>query len=104
MPELQVGLSKGSLTGLKAVVTGAAQGLGLGIAEQLARDGAHVTIADIQLDKARTAAKALCERGLNVAAGGLDVAQSAEVERFFAAFARDHGRLDILVNNAGVGQ
>ena len=45
--------SSGNLDGLIAVVTGAAQGLGLGIAEQLARDGATAIIADLQRDKGR---------------------------------------------------
>jgi NAD(P)-dependent dehydrogenase (short-subunit alcohol dehydrogenase family) len=92
------------LDGLTAVVTGAAQGLGLGIAEQLARDGARVTIADLQMEKATAAAETLREEGLTVDARRLDVAQSQDVEQLFESFARDHGRLDILVNNAGVGQ
>jgi NAD(P)-dependent dehydrogenase (short-subunit alcohol dehydrogenase family) len=96
--------AKGSLSGLQAVVTGGAQGLGLGIAEQLARDGAHVTIADIQVDKAQAVADERRRRGLGIDAARLDVSQSAEVDDFFANVVRDHGRLDILVNNAGVGQ
>ena len=48
-----------SLDGLIAVVTGAAQGLGLGITEQLARDGATAIIADLQHDKGRTEAARL---------------------------------------------
>lgn len=48
--------SSGNLDGLIAVVTGAAQGLGLGITEQLARDGATAIIADLQRDKGRTEA------------------------------------------------
>ena len=48
-----------SLDGAIAVVTGAAQGLGLGTVEQLARDGATAIIADLQLDKAQTAATQL---------------------------------------------
>jgi NAD(P)-dependent dehydrogenase (short-subunit alcohol dehydrogenase family) len=104
MPPSQVKFTNGALSGLTAVVTGAAQGLGLGIAERLAGEGANVTIADIQLDKARAAADSLRRRGLEVDTGRLDVSQSAEVDGFFAAFARDRGRLDILVCNAGVGQ
>lgn len=94
----------GALVGFNAVVTGAAQGLGLGIAEQLGRDGAMVAIADVQLDKAQAAAQALRDQGLAVEAERLDIAQSADVDRFFDAFAQRRGRLDILVNNAGVGQ
>src|SRR5689334_10435499 len=96
--------TSGSLGGLTAVVTGAAQGLGLGIAERLARDGAAVTVADVQGDKAESAAEALRAKGLDVRAAALDIGDSAAVGRFFDGFARSHGRLDILVNNAGVGQ
>lgn len=87
-----------------AVVTGAAQGLGLGIAEALARRGATVVIADLQLDKASAAAEALCRGDLAVRAVELNIADSASVARCFQQVVETHGRLDILVNNAGVGQ
>ena len=93
-----------SLDGAIAVVTGAAQGLGLGTVEQLARDGATAIIADLQLDKARTAATQLQQQGLKVEAAQLDVTDSTAVNAFFKDLAAARGRLDILVNNAGVGQ
>lgn len=93
-----------SLDGLIAVVTGAAQGLGLGIAEQLARDGATVIIADLQLEKATVSANTLREQGLNVHAAHLDISDSTQVTTFFENVVGEHGRLDILVNNAGIGQ
>ncbi|MBI2503670.1 MAG: SDR family oxidoreductase [Candidatus Latescibacteria bacterium] len=92
------------LGGQIAVVTGAAQGLGLGIAAQLARDGAAVVIADLQEEKAWAAATGLQEQGLAVQAGHLDVADSDQVKVFFDQVISQRGRLDILVNNAGVGQ
>jgi NAD(P)-dependent dehydrogenase (short-subunit alcohol dehydrogenase family) len=92
------------LDNLVAVVTGAAQGLGLGIAEQLARRGAAVIMADRQVAKARLEASRLQEQGLNIQAAGLDITDSAGVTAFFQQIASEHGRLDILVNNAGVGQ
>ena len=94
----------GGLSGLVAVVTGAAQGLGLAISERLARDGATVVMADVQQEKAETEANRLREDGLNVHAALLDVADSDGVRAFFDTVADQHGRLDILVNNAGVGQ
>ena len=87
-----------------ALVTGAAQGLGLGIVEQLARNGATVIIADLQLEKAQTEADKLQAQNLEVSAAALDVTDSAAVDALFDALAAEHGRLDIVVNNAGVGQ
>jgi len=98
------GSTSGSLDGSIAVVTGAAQGLGLAMAAQLARNGATVIMADLQLEKAEAEAETLREEGLAVQARYLDVANSGEVEAFFGDVVEGFGRLDILVNNAGVGQ
>ncbi len=93
-----------SLDGSLAVVTGAAQGLGLAMAGELARCGAQVIIADLQLEKAREEAERLRNQNLQVSAAPLDVTDSAAVSAFFEALAGEHKHLDILVNNAGVGQ
>lgn len=98
------GMSPNSLDGLVAVVTGAAQGLGLEIAHQLARNGASVIIADLQLEKAQLIASELRENGLIVKAANLDITDSSSVANFFGQAADEYGRLDILVNNAGIGQ
>ena len=71
------------LDGLIAVVTGAAQGLGLGIAEQLAINGATVIIADLQADKAEIEANQLQKNGLCVNGAYLDVTDSKGVTAFF---------------------
>ena len=97
-------ISPYSLNGLVAVVTGAAQGLGLEIASQLAHNGATVIIADVQLEKARATAGQLRANSLKVQAAYLDITDSSGVTSFFEQAAGEHGRLDILVNNAGVGQ
>ena len=92
------------LDGQIAVVTGGAQGLGLGIARQLASDGANVVIADRQEDKAREEAARLQEEDLTVRAVALDITDSAEVTSFFAELVAEEERVDILINNAGTGQ
>jgi len=74
-----------------ALITGAAQGLGLGIAKELASRGTHVIIGDIQLTKAKAAAQEL-----NGEAVELNIADSASVNRCFEQI----GQLDILINNA----
>ena len=92
------------LDGLTAVVTGSAQGLGLGIVEQLAINGAKVIIADLQVEKAKIEASQLQEKGLNVDGIFLDFTDSKGVKTFFNRIVDNHKRLDILVNNAGIGQ
>jgi NAD(P)-dependent dehydrogenase (short-subunit alcohol dehydrogenase family) len=87
-------------TGTVAVVTGAASGIGLGIAGALVAAGAHVVIADIELDKATAAAGSLPEG----AALGVrcDVTDRADVERLADESWRHFGHVDLVVNNAGV--
>jgi NAD(P)-dependent dehydrogenase (short-subunit alcohol dehydrogenase family) len=85
-----------------AIVTGAAQGIGRAIALGLAREGADVVIADIQLDKAVETAEEIERMGRKSIAVKTDVSRltdlSAMVETTLDAF----GRVDILVNNAGI--
>jgi NAD(P)-dependent dehydrogenase (short-subunit alcohol dehydrogenase family) len=88
----------GDLRDRVAVVTGAAQGLGLAMAEALAANGARVILADIQAE--RVAAEAA---RLDAQSAPLDIGDSSAVDRFFADLAA-RGPLDILVNNAGVRQ
>ena len=92
------------LTKQVAVVTGAAQGLGLGIAETLARQGASVIIGDLKQEKARQVAEQMGKQGFPVSGEHLDIANSKSVDQFFNRIVGKHGQLDILVNNAGVGQ
>jgi NAD(P)-dependent dehydrogenase (short-subunit alcohol dehydrogenase family) len=92
------------LSGCTAIVTGAAQGLGLEMATELSRGGAKVVLADVQVDKARAAAEGLVAEGLDGSSVKLDVTDSQAVSEVFASVAAENGHLDIVVNNAGVGQ
>jgi NAD(P)-dependent dehydrogenase (short-subunit alcohol dehydrogenase family) len=83
-----------------AVVTGGAQGIGQAIVESLASNGAHVAIADVNLDGATALAERLGES--KAAAYRLDVTDSSSVREVVEGVARDLGGLDIWVNNAGV--
>ena len=94
------------LAGRTAVVTGAAGGIGRGIALALARRGCHVALADIdEAALARTTAEIAGQesaRSLRVSHYRLDVANRAAVAALPAQMMAAHGAVDILVNNAGV--
>jgi len=92
------------LDGKVALVTGAAQGLGLSISRELARQGARVVMCDLQQDKVLAAVDECQKQQLPVDGVHLDVADSDWVNRVFNQAASQHGRLDIVVNNAGIGQ
>ncbi len=86
------------LDGKVALITGAAQGIGLAIAERFVEEGARVVIADLNLDAARAAADTL----EGATAIRVDVADEAGVVAMIASAVADHGQLDVLVNNAGI--
>jgi 2-dehydro-3-deoxy-D-gluconate 5-dehydrogenase len=90
------------LSGRAAIVTGAAQGIGLGIARRLAEAGASVLLADVDAAGAEAAAAELSGRGARTRARRTDVASEEEVEAMVAACGEAFGRIDILVNNAGI--
>lgn len=81
-----------------AIVTGAGQGFGQGIAETFAREGAFVAVVDLNLDKAREVAKAIGRRATAIKC---DVSKAKDVERMFARVMMRFGRLDFVINNAG---
>ena len=87
------------LKGKTALVTGAGQGFGFGIAEIFAREGARVACLDVKADVAEAAAKRFGDAGaLAVCA---DVSKRDEVERAAKTVIEAFGRVDIVVNNAG---
>jgi 3-hydroxybutyrate dehydrogenase len=90
------------LSGKVALVTGAASGIGLEIARAMAREGAAVAIADVQLDAAREAARSIESDGGRAVAVGMDVTDESAVEAGVERTIASLGGLDILVSNAGV--
>jgi NAD(P)-dependent dehydrogenase (short-subunit alcohol dehydrogenase family) len=92
------------LEGRVAIVTGAGTGLGRGIAEELAKSGAAIAVAEIDRAAGERAAAELGELGVAAQAYPTDVASREQVDATFDAVAREHGRIDIVVNNAGISR
>ncbi|MHB1302070.1 MAG: bifunctional aldolase/short-chain dehydrogenase [Acidiphilium sp.] len=92
------------LEGHVALITGAASGIGRAAAARLARDGAHVVIADRNAAGAEEVASALvaAHGHRRALAAGMDVTSEAAVEAAFGAAIRAFGGVDIVVNNAGI--
>jgi 3-oxoacyl-[acyl-carrier protein] reductase len=85
-----------------AIVTGGAQGIGRAIAELLARRGAQVVVADINLEKAQATAQAITDStGCRAIAVHVNVADSASAQTMVDRVMQEFGQIDILVNNAG---
>ncbi len=87
------------LEGRTAIVTGAAQGIGLAIAQRFVASGAKVALWDVNLDGAREAAKAL---GKHAEAFAVQLTDEASVRAAFDATLQTLGPVDMLVNNAGI--
>jgi glucose 1-dehydrogenase len=90
------------LAGKSALVTGAAQGIGLACARALANEGASVLLADLNGEAVKQAAEALRADGKKAAHSPCDVSRKSDVDRAVAAAVEAFGRIDILVANAGI--
>jgi NAD(P)-dependent dehydrogenase (short-subunit alcohol dehydrogenase family) len=90
------------LEGKIAVVTGASQGIGLGIAQGLAAEGASLVLTARNAERLNQNAEALTQAGTNVLTIPADVTDEAQVQEVFRQTRERFGRLDILVNNAGI--
>ena len=92
------------LTGKVAIVTGASSGIGRGIAQRLAKDGASVLVNYMtDKDGGEATAEVIREAGGQAQAAEGDMRLPKEIEALFATCLKVFGRPDILVNNAGVG-
>jgi NAD(P)-dependent dehydrogenase (short-subunit alcohol dehydrogenase family) len=87
------------LTGQTAIVTGAAAGIGEAIARRLAKAGAAVAVADLNLAGAAAIASSIGGDAFPIQ---LDISRSASVNAAVAEVIARRGRIDILVNNAGI--
>ena len=86
-----------------AIVTGGAQGLGEAICRRLAREGAHVVVADLNLEGAEgVAAEIMAQTDRRVIAVKADVTNEDQVAAMVDRAVEEFGRLDILVSNAGI--
>lgn len=97
-------LEKFVLGGRRALVTGAARGIGRAIAEALAEAGAHVTVTDMAAEAAEVTARAIAAAGGSADYAALDVTRPDAAEALADRLAAAHGPLDILVNNAGIAR
>ena len=86
-----------------ALVTGAAQGIGKGIAEVFAAEGANVILNDIAVpEKMEPLAQSIRKQGRRVLSIQADASNREQVEAMFERSWKDMGPIDILVNNAGI--
>ncbi len=90
------------LNGKTAFITGGARGIGAASAKFLAKKGASIVLADLDLEEAERAAAKLSAEGLNVMGLYLDVSATETIESVVEKVLNKFGQIDILVNNAGV--
>jgi NAD(P)-dependent dehydrogenase (short-subunit alcohol dehydrogenase family) len=89
--------------GAVAIITGGASGIGRALGEELARRGATVVLADLQIETAHEVAASIRAGGGKATAAELDVTQFEAVNRLVESIVKTHERLDYMFNNAGIG-
>ena len=92
----------GKLNGKVAVITGGASGIGRGVAQLYAREGAAVGIFDLDEEGARKVATEIASGGGRAAIATGDVSKEEDVKAGLRSLVSELGRVDIMVNNAGI--
>lgn len=90
------------LKGKTVVVTGAARGIGRGIALAMASAGADVVVSDLTLPECEQVVQEIKSRGKRALAVKTDVSRKQEVEALVNSTVKEFGKLDVMVNNAGI--
>ncbi|GIO31241.1 MULTISPECIES: SDR family NAD(P)-dependent oxidoreductase [Paenibacillus] len=93
-----------SFENLVVVVTGAAQGIGYGVAKAFAEKGSKLVLADLNGDQGAAAAAAIRHEGRQAIFVPCDVRKEEDIKRLMKAAEEEYGRIDVLINNAGVSR
>jgi NAD(P)-dependent dehydrogenase (short-subunit alcohol dehydrogenase family) len=88
--------------GKVAIITGAGSGIGKGLAEELARRGAHLVISDVNVERIEKTAEGIRKAGGKVSASRVDVSDYDAVRKMVDDTVAAHGRIDYIFNNAGI--
>jgi NAD(P)-dependent dehydrogenase (short-subunit alcohol dehydrogenase family) len=91
-----------NVSGYGVVVTGGASGIGLGLTEALAANGARVTMLDVHPQRIENETQRLREAGLDVRGKTVDVTDHKALDAAVDEAAREYGRLDVVCANAGI--
>lgn len=95
-------MADGRLTGKVAVVTGSTDGIGAGIAQRFAAEGASVVVCGRRREKGDAVAGGICDAGGQAVFQQADLRKPDDCTRLIARAVDEFGALDVLVNNAGV--
>ena len=87
-----------------AIVTGAGQGIGKGIAIKLAQEGAAVAVSDINMENAKNVVDEIKKQGGTAIPVKVNIASKEEVDKLFEKVIGEFQKVDIIVNNAGVNR